>query len=68
MSFIKFSLCHQKLRASENFPYLGKQGGTLPKSHRISKKITPSCSAYQKTPLIKFQAPIYKNVEFRIFC
>ena len=31
-------------------------------------KITPSDSAYQKTLLYKFQAPINKNVEFCIFC
>ena len=30
-------------------------------------KITPSDSAYQKTLLQKFQAIIYKNIEFPIF-
>ena len=39
-----------------------------PKSHRILTKITPSDSAYQRTLLYKFQASIYKNVEFCIFC
>ena len=31
-------------------------------------EITPSHSAYQRTLLQIFQAPIYRNVEFRIFC
>ena len=31
-------------------------------------KITPSDSAYQRILLYKFQDPIYKNVEFCIFC
>ena len=30
--------------------------------------MTPSNSAYQRTLLKKFQVPIYKNVEFCIFC
>ena len=37
------------------------------KCHRIWTKITPSDLAYQKTLLKKFQAPIYKKVEFCIF-
>ena len=41
---------------------------TPPKSHRILTKITPSHSAYQRTLQQNFQAPIHKNVEFRIFC
>ena len=31
-------------------------------------KITPSDSEYQRTLLYKFQDPIYKNMEFCIFC
>ena len=62
ISFIKFSLRHQKLRARENLPYFGKQGETPPKSHhRTLTKITPSHSAYERTLLQKFQAPIYKD-------
>ena len=64
---IKFSLTHQKLRAWENLPYFRKWGNP-PKSHLILKKVTPSDSAYHRTLLYKFQAPIYKNVEFCIFC
>ena len=41
---------------------------TPPKSHRILTKITPSHSAYQRTLLQTFQIPVYKNIEFRIFC
>ena len=67
-SFIKLILIHQKLRTWENLPYFRKKGETFPKSQRILTKITPSDSAYQKTLLLNFQAPICKNVEFRIFC
>ena len=35
ISFIKFNLCHQKLRAWENLPYFGKYGETPPKSQKI---------------------------------
>jgi hypothetical protein len=48
-------------------PILEKRG-TPPKSHRTLMKITPSDSAYQRTLLLTFQAPICKNVEFCIFC
>jgi hypothetical protein len=49
-------------------PYFRIKGKTPFKSHIISMKITPSVSAYQKTLLWRFQAPIGKNVEFGIFC
>ena len=49
ISFVKFSLCHQKLRAWENLPYFGKQGKKTPKILRILTKTTPSHSAYQRT-------------------
>ena len=68
ISLIKFSLCHQKLRAWENLPYFGKKGVTPPRGHRIVTKITPSHSRYQRNMKKKFQSPIYKNVGFRIFC
>ena len=73
ISFIQFGLTHKKLRAWENSPYFRKMGETPPppkkkKNHRILTKITPSHSVYQRTPLKKFQASIYKNVELGIFC
>ena len=46
---------------------LENRRGKVPKSHTILTKITPSDSAYQRTLLQEFQAPICKNVEFRIF-
>ena len=67
ISFIKISLTHQKLRAWENLPHFRKQGLTPPKSHKILTKITPSDSAYQRTLLQKFQAPIYKKWNFAFF-
>jgi len=44
------------------------KGSIPPKSHKIWTKITPSHSVYQRTLQKKFQAYIYKNVEFCIFC
>ena len=44
------------------------RGKHPPKIHTILTKSTPSHLAYQRTLKQKFQAPIYKNVEFRIFC
>ena len=49
ISFIKFSLTHQKLRAWENLPSFRKQGEITPKNHRIITKIPLSHSAYQRT-------------------
>ena len=49
MNFIKFSITHQRLRASENSPDFLKRGETSPKSEKFLMKITPSDSAYQKT-------------------
>ena len=45
-----------------------KKGKRTPRSHIILMKITPSNSAYQRTPKHRFQAPISKNVEFSKFC
>ena len=49
INFIKFSITHQRLRASENSPDFLKRRETSPTSERILMKITPSDSAYQKT-------------------
>ena len=68
ISFIKFSLTNQKLRAWENLADFRKKGERPPKRYKTLMEITPSYSAYQKTLLQRFQAPIYKNVEFSIFC
>ena len=57
-----------KVTSLRKFTSFQKIGGTPLKSHTILTKITPPDSAYQRTSLWKFQAPIYKNVQFRIFC
>ena len=67
ISFIKFSVTHQMLRAGENLPYFRKKGETPPKSHIILMKITPSDSAYQRILPQRFQAPIYKMLNFVFF-
>ena len=46
----------------KHLPYIRKKGETPPKSHRM--KTTPSDSAYQRTLLYRFQAPIYKMWNF----
>ena len=51
ISFIKFNLTHQKLRARENLADFRKKGERPPKSYRPLNKITPSDSAYQRTLL-----------------
>ena len=51
ISFIKFNLTHQKLRAWENLADFRKKGERPPKSYRTLMKITPSYSAYQRTLL-----------------
>jgi hypothetical protein len=45
ISFIKFSLTHQKSSAWENLSYFQEKGETHPKSHKKLMKITPSDSA-----------------------
>ena len=61
ISSIKFSPAHQK--PEKIYPF-SKKGKTPPKSYKILFKFTSSDSAYQKTLLLRFQAPICKNVEF----
>ena len=66
-SFIKFSSYPSKVMSLRNiFLILENREKHLLKVIE-SEGNTPSNSAYQRT-LLKFQAPIYKNVEFCIFC
>ena len=68
ISFIKFSLTIKGYEPEKICLILKNMGKHPPKSHIILTKITPSHSAYQRTPLQKYQAPIYKNGVLRIFC
>ena len=68
ISFIKFSLCHHSYEPEKICLILENRGKQLLKVIESLKKITSSHSAYQRILQQIFQAPIYKNVEFRIFC
>jgi len=53
VSFIKFSLTHQKLSASENLPNFEKRGETPRKNHKILMKITPPDSTSRGFELLR---------------
>jgi hypothetical protein len=57
--------CH--IGPHPKFRYRSAFGIHPPKGQLICLKIIPLDSAYVRTMLKRFQAPIYKNVEFCIF-